>query len=63
MAANVAHKDVYHRRHQGTRSVEGATVVGQDFVEDSIALGPGNLIAPMRFTPTDPARETARGEQ
>ena len=41
MAANVAHKDAWHRRHQGTRSVDGATVVGQDFVEDPIALGPG----------------------
>ena len=29
MAANVAHKDAWHRRHQGTRSVDGATVVGQ----------------------------------
>ena len=45
MAANVAHKDAWHRRHQGTRSVEGATVVGQDFVEDPIALGPGAEIA------------------
>ena len=39
MAANVAHKDAWHRRHQGTRSVEGATVVGQDFVEDPLHWG------------------------
>ena len=45
MAANVAHKDAWHRRRQGTRSVEGATVVGQDFVGDPIALGPGGDIA------------------
>ena len=45
MAANVAHKDAWQRRHQGTRSVEGATVVDQDFVEDPIALGPGGDIA------------------
>ena len=45
MAANVAHKDAWHRRHQGTRSVDGATVVGQDFVGDPIALGPGADIA------------------
>ena len=44
VAANVAHKDAWHRRHQGTRSVEGATVVGQDFVGDPIALGPGGDI-------------------
>ena len=56
MAANVAHKDAWQRRHQGTRSVEGATVVDQDFVEDPIALGPGGDIAvacpPVRSHPT-----------
>ena len=45
MAANVAHKDAWHRRHQGTRSVDGATVVGQGLVENPIALGPGADIA------------------
>ena len=45
MPANVAHKDAWHRWHQGTRSVDGATVVGQDFVGDPIALGPGGDIA------------------
>ena len=39
MAANVAHKDAWHRRQQGTRSVDDATIVGQDFVGDPIALG------------------------
>jgi hypothetical protein len=43
MAANVAHKDAWHRRHQGTRSVDGATVGGQGFVGH--CTGPGADIA------------------
>jgi hypothetical protein len=39
MAAKVAHKDAWHRRREGTRPVEGATVVGQDFVGDPLHWG------------------------
>jgi hypothetical protein len=45
MGRQCGQQDARHRRHQGTRSVDGATVVGQDFVEDPIALGPGGDIA------------------
>ena len=56
MAANVAHKDAWRRRHQGTRSVDGATVVGQDFVETPLRWGqvPTSLlhVLPVKSHPT-----------